>query len=471
MDIITEIVEQIRSFFNIDNKTVIERYNKISTDFVFNVIVEKSLSNNSYLTSINNVIKNIYDSNNTISDQAVNQFRCKMADSYTQFFEVTKTIFYKNNVESKIIGIDGSIFNKYLHDKVKLSSIFSTEYDTFHVTVIFDMINEMPLRIIISTTSNERKNLLDNMDIFNKGDVYVMDAGYPSKTFIKKLEELGIDYIIRLSVNLKVVKEMISKNIYEDHKKMLINGKMKKIRYVRYIIKDKNYFLVTSLTCPISLLEKYYHHRWYVEEGIEILKDVFNIDKTKTRKYELYVQEFYCNLSVYVLTKTFINISTRIFQHVKERNVVSSSFFIEPNTINNKVNLRYAIEHTAKYIIPALMYDMKDEFILRDKSGEIIKKLNNIPILPNIFIGPLLEGNLQNTVKIIKKVDKDSKFAKNKYSKYFSIEDPLYKEDFLSTYLSDFFTDLLNIFLKNYKIRFDRHFKRRNLISRSSKFK
>lgn len=233
----------------------------------------------------------------------------------------------------------------------------------------------------------------------------------------------------------------------------------------------KDYFSITSLDTDVSEIVRLYHDRWYTEEGIKIIKNILNFDKTKTRKEEIVMQELYVCLSYFVLTKLLISLSIRIFQHTTNKNIVHTSFYTDIKSDYYKTDMTYAFNNTVKYIIPALLYSEKSEFKLTDNNGNEIRKLDNIPQKRN-FMNINNINNLQTNTHInrIKIINIFNNHVKNKYTNYFKYDYSNYKDNFLSIHITRFYDDMLSIFNNNEYIRPDRHYSHIVLICRSTRY-
>lgn len=67
------------------------------------------------------------------------------------------------------------------------------------VSTLFDVVAKVPRDIVAGPyASSERSHLLEMLDRLRRGDVLVLDRGYPSFEVICALTDRGIDFAVRV---------------------------------------------------------------------------------------------------------------------------------------------------------------------------------------------------------------------------------------------------------------------------------
>lgn len=455
---IKAIVDTLRDYFNITNESMIKRYRKNSLDFIINVIGHKLVSNSSYEEVAKDVIKSSYKGNTTISDQSINEFRQKMHNEHLELFELAKSLI-PDSMRGSIFGVDGTLFDQYLHKKLKISNLKNKQFNTYHVTVIYDVINEIIINIIVSFTKDERQNIINNLHLFKKNDFLICDAGYISHEFIKTLNNNKIGFLIRSRKDLAISKHMIAQNL-TDYIAPSRYPKYCGIRFIRYVIDNNNYFFATSSNASVIYLKKLYHSRWYTEEFIDLIKNTFNLAKTKTRIFKLFIQEIYVCLFYTVLAKVLQKYSIDTFHHTSDKNTFYSSFYKSdcvPSQSSYKLNMTNTVNRLIKDIFPDMLYADYKKFELYDNNNNII---NNIKNIPPKYAKKYATKRHHFKIKT-KRSNKCVPLTKN----YFTTNEIfITNSNFINDLISSFYISLFSIFNNALKTRMtERHFIRDKL--------
>ena len=144
---------------------------------------------------------------------------------------------------------------------------------------------------------NERRAYIDFMrnKIRKENEIYVFDAGFDGINFIKKLENLKINYIVRIKKNSTFLKNEIT-----DHIHITKDGIQ--IRAVTYKINNKEYYLATNLMdtkeFTVAKLKELYHQRWSAEEFFKHVKSIFNFAYMNNKTFESIQKSIYGQLII-----------------------------------------------------------------------------------------------------------------------------------------------------------------------------
>lgn len=191
-------------------------------------------------------------------------------------------------------------------------------------SILYDCINLLTLDAQIAPyTTSERELLYKHLEKVNKGDLLLLDRGYPSTALFFLLIEKGIEFCVRMQsqwwLDIKDFKESGEKEriitlaypkkdneILRDYPKL----KKKKIQ-VRLVRADLNNGEVEIL-CT-SLLDKkisyddlveLYHYRWSVEEGFKLYKARVELEAFSGKTALAVKQDFYAKVFIMSLCAT-----------------------------------------------------------------------------------------------------------------------------------------------------------------------
>lgn len=154
------------------------------------------------------------------------------------------------------------------------------------VSTLYDVIGKFPCAATIAPTAScERQELLKMIGHLNKGDVLVLDRGYPSFEVLQALTDAGIEFVIRVPKSgtfeaIQVFQESGGKDyrvlVHPSPAEARAGVESLELRTVRIDVgADDPWLLLTSLRrCEItrSLMGEIYHLRWEIEEFYKLLK-------------------------------------------------------------------------------------------------------------------------------------------------------------------------------------------------------
>lgn len=153
------------------------------------------------------------------------------------------------------------------------------------VSVMLDVCARLPVDVQVSPfASCERTHLLEMLPSLTRGDVLVLDRGYPSHEIIQELCEGEIDFLIRVPAsNSFAIIDEVRESGSTDRAFTLLpppGGPSywgpRKLRIVRITAPDgSESFFITSLprsSFSRAQLRELYHMRWEIEEFFKLSK-------------------------------------------------------------------------------------------------------------------------------------------------------------------------------------------------------
>jgi len=153
------------------------------------------------------------------------------------------------------------------------------------MSVLLDVCTKAPIDLEVSSyESNEREHLLGMLPSLERGDVLLLDRGYPSHEVLQTLVQEGIDFLIRVptSQTFALVDELRQGkgNDYLFYVDPPEGSPKDWTRLVLRAVRLRNgdgqvsYFLTTLRRSEVSRkqLRALYHMRWEAEEFFKLLK-------------------------------------------------------------------------------------------------------------------------------------------------------------------------------------------------------
>ena len=153
------------------------------------------------------------------------------------------------------------------------------------VSVLLDVCAKAPVDLVVSGfASSEREHLLDMLPSLARGDVLVLDRGYPSHEVLQELVQQEIDFVVRVpaSHTFTIVDELHASrgDDYLFHLDPPEGAPPKWRRLTLRAVRLRNHdgeesFFLTSLrreSVSRAQLRRLYHMRWEAEEFFKLLK-------------------------------------------------------------------------------------------------------------------------------------------------------------------------------------------------------
>jgi len=215
----------------------------------------------------------------------------------------------------RIFAVDGMRHN--LQRSSELSERFGVPHGghcpQMLVSTLYDVIGRFPIAATVAAgASCERQELLRLLAHLQRGDVLVLDRGYPSFEVLHALQEAGIDFVIRVpkSGSFEAI-QAVRDSDGNDYVMCIPPGvtaaragaPMLQVRCVQIDVgADDPWMLFTSLRrsqATLSQLQSLYHLRWEIEEFFKLLKcDAFSLRQLHAKSALGVEQELFAQLTV-----------------------------------------------------------------------------------------------------------------------------------------------------------------------------
>lgn len=232
-------------------------------------------------------------------------------------------------------------------------------------SVLYDVLNDLTLDAEIAPySSSERDLLLKHLQKVERGDMLLLDRGYPCFWLLFLLQAKGIEFCVRLKDDwwLEVNDFMSSEDeerIVEfslpkkDRKKLAdfpeIRDNPIKCRLIKVALEDGQ----TQVLCT-SLLdtEKYvkeefgwlYHYRWNEEESYKLLKSRVEVESFSGKTAKAVKQDFYA--------KIFLMTMCAAYAHPIEQKVIAEYKADKNRKFDQKINRSHAVSMMMDMAIP-----------------------------------------------------------------------------------------------------------------------
>jgi len=190
---------------------------------------------------------------------------------------------------------------------------------------LYDPINMLTLDAQIAPyASSERELLYKHLEKINKGDLLLLDRGYPSIALIFLLTARGIRFCMRMKENWWLnVKEFLEsgkeqqivsfrlpqkdRELLKDYPRMY--EKVIKCRLVSVSLPNgEKEILCTSLMdsrrYPVEDIAELYHYRWNEEEGYKLFKSRLEVENFSGKTALAVKQDFFAKVFIMSLCAT-----------------------------------------------------------------------------------------------------------------------------------------------------------------------
>lgn len=249
-------------------------------------------------------------------------------------------------------------------------------------SMLYDVLNHLTIDAqIASYSSSERDLLMEHMPKIKKGDLLLLDRGYPCFWLLFLLKAKGIEFCVRLKDNwwLKV-QEFVN----SDQKESIVTFKLPKkdrdklagypdmqnneisCRLIKVPLEDgKVEVLCTSLVdtekYSYEEFESLYHYRWNEEEAYKLLKARVELEAFSGKTARAVKQDFFA--------KVFLLTMCAAFAHPIEEKVREEFKADEQRKHAQKINKTSAIATLMDYTIP---------FFLKNKARSALEAFDDI---------------------------------------------------------------------------------------------
>lgn len=260
-------------------------------------------------------------------------------------------------------------------------------------SMLYDVLNHLTIDAqIASYNSSERALLMEHLEKVNKGDLLLLDRGYPCFWLLFLLKAKGIEFCVRLTDNWwKEVQDFVS----SDEQERIVTFKLPakdldklkeyppqstepiQCRLIKVPLENGN----TQILCT-SLLDqqKYknsefknlYHYRWNEEETYKLLKSRIELENFSGKTAKAVKQDFF--------GKVFLMTLCAAYAHPIEDKVISEYNADKNRKHTQKINRTAAISMTQNILIGVFIKDNYHKAI--EAFDDIVRKTREI-IRPN----------------------------------------------------------------------------------------
>ena len=232
-------------------------------------------------------------------------------------------------------------------------------------SMLYDVLNQITIDAQIAPYSESEGDLLSkHLDKIKKGDLLLLDRGYPCFWLLFMLKARGIEFCVRLKDNwwLKV-KEFAESGEKDrivtfllpkkDRSKLAAYPHMQNTTITCRLIKvelenGKKEILCTSLTDAEKYLyeefESLYHYRWNEEEAYKLLKSRIELEDFSSKTARGIKQDFHA--------KMFLMTLCAAYAHPIEERVTAEYKADENRKHDQKINRTNALSMTLEILIP-----------------------------------------------------------------------------------------------------------------------
>ncbi len=185
-----------------------------------------------------------------------------------------------------VYGVDGTKLN--LPRELKQLKYKGTHKGCFYpqglLTTLVRLKSNIPCHFVFSRKCSETRSVSEHLKHVKEKAVVVYDRLYFSVPTLLAHKERGVHGVFRLRTGgtLKEVTDFIASDLREQIIDIHRPGLTITLRFVRYKIAGKDYFLATTLLDPIRYplhsLKALYHSRWGIEETFKFLKQEIDVE-------------------------------------------------------------------------------------------------------------------------------------------------------------------------------------------------
>lgn len=220
----------------------------------------------------------------------------------------------------RVFAVDGMRHN--LQRAAELAEYFGVPHGghcpQMLVSVLYDVIGRFPIAATIAPgTSCERQELLKLLPHLQRGDVLVLDRGYPSFEVLQALREAGIEFVIRVPKSGSFEAIQVFRDSGGNDYRVLVRPSPAvaragvesiELRCVSLDVGgDDPWILLTSLRrseVTLSQMKQIYHLRWEIEEFYKLVKsDGFSLRQLHAKSVAGVEQELCAQLLLAAISR------------------------------------------------------------------------------------------------------------------------------------------------------------------------
>ena len=222
----------------------------------------------------------------------------------------------------RLLAVDGQRrFVQASDDLLRFGRPEGAHYPMIHVTTLFDVVSKVPHDVEVGPYgTDERRQLHVVLERAKKGDVVVLDAGYPSFDVLAALHLTAVDFVVRLpaSNTFKAVEAFLARGetdgvVLIEPTEDCASRDMEPLP-VRIVVVRRGdgppWVLATSLPAgefPAAVVAEAYAMRWEIEEFHKLLcGDYLGQGRFHARTAEGVRQELYAQALFVAITRTLM---------------------------------------------------------------------------------------------------------------------------------------------------------------------
>lgn len=263
-------------------------------------------------------------------------------------------------------------------------------------SLLYDVLNQVTIDARISPyKSSEGDLLVEHLDKLGKGDLLLLDRGYPCFWLLFLLQAKGVEFCVRLKENWWLqVKEFSEspdrerlvrfKLPHKDRKKLAGYPHMIGTEITCRLVKvnlptGETEILCTSLTdvekYPYQEFDELYHYRWNEEEAYKLLKCRVELENFSGKTAKAVKQDFFA--------KVFLLTLCAAYAHPIEEKVKQEFKADQERKHDQKINRTNAISMTQDIMIAVLLRKQFDKALsafdkIVSATREIIRPGRNV---------------------------------------------------------------------------------------------
>lgn len=312
-----------------------------------------------------------------VTKGAFTQARAKLNPwAFQRLNEVTSNGFYQEAEyyawhEMRVLAVDGTRLVLPNHPSIikefgqhKFGPNADSPRSLALGSMLYDVLNQITIDSRLAPYSNSETDLLiQHLARVEKGDLILLDRGYPSFWLLFLLMAKGIEFCVRLKDDwwLKV-KEFVSSGEKErlvtfslpkkDYKKLAEYPEMQKsaitCRLIRIELPNGEIevlcsSLIDSQKYPDEEFGELYHLRWNEEEAYKLLKSRIELENFSGKTANAVKQDFYA--------KVFLMTLCAAYAHPIEEKVIKEYKADEKRKYDQKINRTNALASTQDILI------------------------------------------------------------------------------------------------------------------------
>ena len=256
-------------------------------------------------------------------------------------------------------------------------------------SILYDVSNHISLDDEIAPYSSSELHLLTkHLDKVEKGDLLLLDKGYPCFWLLFLLKAKGIEFCVRLKDNwwLKVkdftqsdeIEQIVTFNLpKKDHNKLAEYPHMYDATITCRLIKvvlstGAKEILCTSLTDTEKYLHKefdsLYHYRWNEEETYKLFKSRIELEDFSGKTTQAVKQDFHA--------KVFLMTLCEAYAHPVENKVIDEYSADENRKFDQKINRTNALSMTQEILMSVIIRKHFDKAL--EAFDQIVQKTREI---------------------------------------------------------------------------------------------